>query len=266
MFDSKSPVAAFETSGYAAVVDHTHDFVEIVYVLDGKGKQIIGDKEIDLEKGDMFIISSNESHSIVPEFNADEFKWVNCIFNKDFIESELLINNSDSIAHFGNRIDVSFIINLLSSEYKRKSIYYESIMKGLVLQLIGMFRRNIDLKYVEQDAVNISQRELYIQDAVNFIQENYYKKFSLEDIAKKVRISAGYLERIFREEKATTPIYYLHSYRIEQACILLINTDKTIFEICEEVGYNDIKFFYEIFKKRTGVTPRKYAKSKKIID
>ena len=70
MFDSKSPVAAFETSGYAAVVDHTHDFVEIVYVLDGKGKQIIGDKEIDLEKGDMFIISSNESHSIVPEFNA----------------------------------------------------------------------------------------------------------------------------------------------------------------------------------------------------
>lgn len=57
---------------------------------------------------------------------------------------------------------------------------------------------------------------------------------------------------VFKSVTGTTVISYLQALRIEKACHMLKQTDKTVIEIAEAVGYSDIKYFYSIFKKITG--------------
>ena len=58
-----------------------------------------------------------------------------------------------------------------------------------------------------------------------------------------------------------SPMAYIHAFRIEKAGILLRNTESSIAEIAESVGFDDFSYFAKVFKQHTGVTPREYRKA-----
>lgn len=268
MFDPKSRIIAFESSGYEAVMEHRHDFIEIIYILQGEGIHQVNGCELPLHKGDLFVITKEDGHSIIPTAPAEEFRWVNCIIDREFVAAEQIETVSEKKTAFAGRADISSIIYMLLEEYSNKNLYYEEVMKGLAISLIGKYRRALDLSYASNTAENtevFKRSETYLTAAIGYLHANYNKKLSIDTVAEKIGISTGYLERLFREERSTTPVECLNIYRIEQACRLLIVSDKSIADISEEVGFNDIKFFYTMFKRQTGVTPRIYRHSKKSL-
>lgn len=104
----------------------------------------------------------------------------------------------------------------------------------------------------------------YVELAVKFISDNFYKKVSLADVAEYVGLSSGYLQKLFNRERQTSVIEYLLRYRVEQSCKLLIESDKTISEISDVIGFSDIKNFHYAFKRITGITPNEYRRAHKI--
>ena len=99
-----------------------------------------------------------------------------------------------------------------------------------------------------------------IDSALEYINLNYPNDISLEDVSREVNISPYYFSKIFKEATVENFIEYLTNLRIEKAKDLLDNTDKSMKEICLEVGYANPNYFSRIFKKSVGVTPTEYKK------
>jgi two-component system response regulator YesN len=97
-----------------------------------------------------------------------------------------------------------------------------------------------------------------ISKAKDFIEENYRKDISLDDVSRTVDISSYYFSKLFKEETGENFIEYLTNIRIENAKKLLQNRDLSIKNICVDTGYGDPNYFSRIFKKLVGVTPTEY--------
>ncbi|OHB55454.1 MAG: hypothetical protein A2Y07_07710 [Planctomycetes bacterium GWF2_50_10] len=110
----------------------------------------------------------------------------------------------------------------------------------------------IDLVYTSQDARKVTQ----IRPAINYIDANFDKQISLNDIAKASHLSVSRLAHVFKEQMNITIIDYLTSVRIERAKQLLLATNQSCTEICFQVGYNNQSYFTRTFKELVGMSPR----------
>ncbi|WMJ87212.1 response regulator transcription factor [Anaerocolumna sp. MB42-C2] len=97
-----------------------------------------------------------------------------------------------------------------------------------------------------------------IKKAQDYILQNFKKDISLDDISRELDISPYYFSKIFKDHTGTNFIEYLTNVRIEKAKILLQDNERSMKEICGEVGYSDPNYFSRIFKKYTGKTPTEY--------
>ena len=106
-----------------------------------------------------------------------------------------------------------------------------------------------------------SSSSQYVLAAIKYIQFNYSHDISVDDIAKAVGVSRSHLYRVFMSNVGQSPIDYLTSYRISEACSLLKNSSLSIAEIAVSVGFFDQFYFSRVFKKSKGVPPSKYLTS-----
>ena len=101
-----------------------------------------------------------------------------------------------------------------------------------------------------------------VEAAKKYIESNYNKNITLEDVSMRVNISAYYLSRIFKESTGENFIDYLTNLRIERAKELISTTQYSMKEICNMCGYSDPNYFSKSFKKNVGVTPTEYREGK----
>lgn len=102
-----------------------------------------------------------------------------------------------------------------------------------------------------------------VRRAMAFMHERYQESLTRRDIARYVSISEDYLTFCFRKELGTTPIKYLHRYRVHQAQRLLRDTERTVLDIGLEVGFYDGGYFSRIFRQIVGVSPETYRRNRK---
>lgn len=100
----------------------------------------------------------------------------------------------------------------------------------------------------------------YVDQAARFISRNFSRDITIEDIADFVGISASHLYRVFSQELGMPPTRFLTSYRIQEACTLLRNSNITISEVAVSAGFRDPLYFSRVFKKEKGISPTAYGK------
>lgn len=100
-----------------------------------------------------------------------------------------------------------------------------------------------------------------IKNAVLYINKNYNKNITLEDVASHIFITPSYLSMLFKKVLNINFLNYLHRIRIEHACELLKSSNLKTYEIARMVGYTDEKYFSQVFKKYMGTPPSSYKRS-----
>lgn len=129
-------------------------------------------------------------------------------------------------------------------------------------ELWKWFRNRIEFSC---SAINNSKTESsndVIKASKKYIEKNYNKNITLEDVSREVNISSYYLSRIFKESTGVNFIDYLTNLRVEEAKELLSKTALSMKEIAVKAGYSDPNYFSKIFKKVVGVTPTEYREGK----
>ena len=97
-----------------------------------------------------------------------------------------------------------------------------------------------------------------ISKAKKYIDENYNKDVSLQDVSRHVNISPYHFSKVFREKTGETFIVYLTKLRINRAKELLLDKDMSIKEVCLSCGYSEPNYFSRLFKKWVGLTPTEF--------
>jgi two-component system response regulator YesN len=113
------------------------------------------------------------------------------------------------------------------------------------------------LAIAEELSVKKNSNKLF-QAVLEHIQQNYQKDISRETVAREVFITPGYLSLLFKQEMKSSFLEYLHHIRIDRACELLRDRSMKLSDIAHSVGYNDEKYFFQVFKKYAGMTPNQY--------
>jgi len=105
------------------------------------------------------------------------------------------------------------------------------------------------------------EAQLLVRKAMVYIHEHYAESITRNDIAQNISISEDYLTFCFRQEFGKTPVSYLQHYRINQAKILLRDTERSITDIAHDVGFSDPGYFSRVFQHISGMTPNQFRKN-----
>ncbi len=177
---------------------------------------------------------------------------------------ETYIVTSEDAAHFFIHIQGVLYTFLKEMGLFSSLINLHSVPRGefeTLFEAREYFLNQID---VIEDMVRDSRNDIVqkrITKAKNIIERRYKdKNFSLSDMCDELYLSTSQFSVVFKEGTGMTFVEYLTSFRINQAKKLLKMTDKKSYEIAEETGYADPRYFSSIFKKYTGVTPMEYRK------
>jgi len=101
-------------------------------------------------------------------------------------------------------------------------------------------------------------KDEYIRRCIEYITNNYVRDIAIQDAARELGITQGYLSRIFKERTAYTFLEYLTCYRLRTALRLLRDGSLRINEIARETGFQDHGYFTQLFRRYMGVTPREF--------
>lgn len=260
---------------------HKHDFIEIAYVISGTGRHVVGENQYDTSKGDLFIINHDVPHGFFPLVDGEESPVVyNCVFMPKFLDAALLssIHFQDITSSFlfksmfpdnatplpdlnlrgADFKEIGILFDKMHTEYKGMKKGYCDIIRAYLIELIIKIFRHMESEMTKEI---LPKNVELVNKAIDYLKQHYNKDVKLEEIAIKSFISKNYFSKLFKDVTGTNFSDYMQKLRIDEACSLLKNTDMKIINIALQTGFNDIKFFYEVFKKVTGKTPGDYRKA-----
>ncbi len=255
------------------VEPHVHcDFSELVIVLSGHAVHHVGEESFYVKKGDVFVVNENTGHWY------DEVKELR-ICNIMFRMRDLLTRRYD-ITHtagfhalfiiepqqvqsenFESRLvlsDREFLslknnLDFMLKEYEGDNEGRETMLISSFLYVVTALSRLYEKKpYTEKGNIMV------LAETLSYIEKNFAEKITIEQMAEFSGYSKRHFNRLFKDTYKTTPLDYVLSLRIENACYLLKKKEKSISDIASDSGFDNTNYFCRIFKQRTGVTPSQY--------
>lgn len=145
-----------------------------------------------------------------------------------------------------------------AKEYLLKPVRATDILKCLE-KLADEYYQKDEEEDVQQEGNQINS---FVKSARDYVEEHYAEDVSLQEVAEKIGISAGYLSTMFAQNMDCKFVDYLNQVRIERACTYLEQNYLKTYEIAYRVGFRDEKYFSRVFKKVKGISPKEYRTGK----
>lgn len=244
---------------------HVHPEFELTLIRKGKGRRFIGDNISDYSGGDLVLIGGNLPHSW---FSQHENRGAVIQFDQTFLgEKFLSLPEMQSLKLFFSDAlrGVSFQGDTIA-KVERKIIALDTL-KSLdrILMLMEILNILSDSDYFilssQPFTVNIAKKaEKRIDKVCNYINKHYNQPVTLNEISDIASMSPQSFCRFFKATTGKSFIDYINELRIGKACMLLIESEKTISEICYDVGFNNVSNFNRRFQKAKSSTPSEYRR------
>ena len=120
------------------------------------------------------------------------------------------------------------------------------------------FNTQVDYFSYDDGATNTPESDAFLEQTLRRIQTDYADELSVSEIAEQLGISSNYLSKLFKEETGTGFAVYLTDYRIERSIALMKEHTLPLSQIAERCGFRQYTYFTNVFKKKTGKSPRAY--------
>lgn len=249
---------------------HTHlnSNYELVYVEKGYAKHTVDGAASSIRSGDFFIVDADCYHSYS---NVDGLLTLKmCSFNAKFLSPLhkcIRIDELVPIIFPNTNLTASKIANTVFHDDENETVkaYFDNIITEYNNRKFGFkeaVRSDILFILLFMIRTTITEPQPIVRDVptfiINYIGMHFTEKITLTDIAHTLNFSHSSLSRIFKRTFGCSFTLYLQQKRISYSCILLAETSKSIDEIAEAVGYNEVITFRKTFKKHIKMTPSKF--------
>lgn len=235
-----------------------HDSFLLLYTVSGQGSVQTGENTIPLSRGHAVIIDCHIPHEYHSVSDKWEFLWIH--FNGNGAASLFPIlyqNNTVRAVRMSNAEEFEKRMNSLINEARKNDI---SAYLHLSSDMHALFN-TMYLAMQEKDKADFAHSDTNdIRAAVTYIEKNYFRQITIDDMIQDLPISKYHFIRRFGRSMGITPYSYLTNYRINVSKTLLRTTDKTVSEIAESCGFLDTSNFITHFKKHTGQKPLQYRR------
>ncbi|MGC4235811.1 MAG: AraC family transcriptional regulator [Niabella sp.] len=132
--------------------------------------------------------------------------------------------------------------------------------QGILLQLLSQF-----LALIHYKKENSPPIPSIVLDTMRYIQINLSKEITINQLAKRANLQTDYFSRIFLKNAGERPLQYIQNKRIERAQYLIMTTSLPFSKIAEDTGFQNLNYFFRIFKKLTQMTPGEYSRKSHFV-
>ncbi len=233
------------------------------YILSGKGRLMAHDlsgkvSTYDVGPGQGFMLYPRQISTYIADLDEPwEYIWI------EF--DGLRTSNLLSAAGFTESSPVYSAHSVeLRDEMLSELVYITEHASSSPFHLIGHLFLFFD--YLVRSSAPAKQesknrlRDCYVHEAIDFIEHNYNKNITIEDVAEVCGLNRSYFGKIFKDALGKSPQEFLLSFRMAKAVELLRLTQMPVGDIGTAVGYENPMHFSRAFKSVYGVSPKKMRK------
>ena len=253
---------------------HWHTALEIDYIEEGEIEYRIPEGAFTVHKGEAVFINSNTLHTVTAKGRGSRLlahlfdKYLisgmfDSIYERKYVMPVL---ENPGIQVYIIRPDNAVRVRLIEKMFRLIDVYdlkqegYEFEIRSLLSEIWYFLYRDVtavtSLKRMgsQPDAARILKM-------MQYIQEHFHEKISMNMIAESANISVRECDRCFQNKIGMSPGNYLNDYRIRTAAALLLRTEDSITEIAEKCGFSSSSYFGKSFFKMIGCTPKQYRRA-----
>ncbi len=253
---------------------HTHDFFELVIVLNGTGMHITNQGSKEIKAGDVFCVKPGQAHgfSKVDNLVLTNIMLLNSfLYDSDYDLKEITgfstlfeplsraVAATQPIQSFNlnkfQLFEIQAIIESVKQEITNQNLGYKIQVHTLLIQLIMYLLRVFNNRNFSSSTENTSAVSL-----IAFMEKNYKTNISMPELTDMSNMSESSVLRTFKRITGYAPFVYQNRLRMFDASNQLTQTNKTVTEIAYDLGYNDSNYFCRCFRKFMNMSPTEYRK------
>ena len=251
---------------------HTHEYSELVVVLEGRSTHRTDLESYSIEAGDVFVINGTQRHGF-PDPQGLK------LCNLQFDPAQFLAGQRDlermmgyhalfdleprSRRSFQQRLrltapqlaQVQALLRSLEDEFRSTADGRETVLRSTFLLLVAQLSRFYgDARKADPSPV------ARMANVVAYTRAHFHEPIRIETLSKMAHLSSSQFQRAFKRTFNTTPHQLIRQLRIEQSCELLKDPRQKIAAVAQATGFGSAAFFSTQFKQFTGLTPREYRR------
>ncbi|MGT2957598.1 AraC family transcriptional regulator [Streptococcus bovimastitidis] len=260
-------------NGRPDILFHWHPELEVTYVYEGTARYHIDYDFFNSQSGDIILVRPNGMHSIHPigqnKHVTDTFQ-----FHLDMIGSSVvdqvslrylqpLQNSINKFVycikpHMPGYDEIKSCLFAIFSIAKNEDRHFEMLLKSKLHEFMYLLyyyryvvRKNTDDTYRKNEK---------IRQLIDYINNNYQQNLSIDFLANYIGYSKTHFMTVFKQHTGTSCTEFVIQVRLSKACELLINSNRPVLEIANEIGFNNLSNFNRQFKRYYLLTPSQYRK------
>lgn len=280
MTSKRRMISLYKRTRFVDYPDHTHNYLEMIYVCSGSVNQTIdGNTELLMQTDDLLFIRQGVKHrSTIPAYDD---LMIHFMILPEFLRYPLGMLTEDTVLRRfiegvvnGKKDGTGYLHFHLSEMQEAKNL-----LENMTLSLLRETRNVQQILQVTMGALFLelsnrtykitvgtpSDYEKNLVLKANTYIEEHYSTATLEEFSKMVNQPAYYISRIMKKYSPYTFTKYVQKRRMIQAAYLLESGDFTIEEIMNQVGYENSSHFHRLFKEEYEMTPKEYRRKYGII-
>ena len=250
---------------------HWHDFMEILYFLEGSAVVQINREYYDVKTGQIVLLNALDIHSVsgTAEYLVLQFEpQLTADFYIDFIKAfpksdpdKVLIqsnNNNRHIAMIANHLQE------IADIYVEKLPGFEISIRGSIYKIISAIlaysqEKNFGLSEYQGQKQTLERLDVLLK----YVDAHYHENITIHDAARRLSFSPNYFCRFFKRVMGKTFLEYLNMFRCSKAEGLISTTDRSITDIALSSGFSSVSYFNRIYKRYKGFCP---SANRKLLD
>ncbi len=276
VFSDAPDIVLHEAEHDGRLGSHTHEFYEVVYVVDGFTLHSSAGRVNMLVTGDLFFVRPGEEHSYI---NAYRTKLYNLLFTADELRAELPelsklpglnvmfcggdIENIDArLLHveMNERHGTESLLERIRNERATRRTGWQSMIRSYLTSFLIRYSRMYETQW-DKRTQSSNDYYGYIYKILSYVNDNYAHPVTTSELAEITGLSPDYMARKFKQALNMSPAEYVRRFRIARAMELLYTTDMPVAEVAEQTGFSDISLFSRVFKQAVGLPPAAYRKN-----
>ena len=241
-------------------VPHTHNHMELFFIVGGKGQFLIEDQLHPVDVNNLVIINPNVVHTEV-SLNAQPLEYIVLGVAGIQLATSDTSNGQFSILDHFESAEISGCLRNILREMEQKNTGYEDVCQAYMEILIIRLMRSIALAVPsESQVISVNRQCAAVR---RYIDLHFKEALTLEQLAAEGHMNKFYLSHAFKREFGISPVNYMISRRIEESKYLLAETDLSMSQIAQLLGFSSPSYFSQVFHRTMTISPKEYRQSQK---
>lgn len=253
---------------------HDHTFLELTYIAQGTVEHTLDGQTSTLYAGDYFIVDYGSRHAY-RALNNEGFDNIDCLFLPELLDPILkgtkslrtilehyllhfnmqaLVQNPAHMVFHDDTGRIRELIHFMQIEAESREAGYAEMIRCYLVEILLLTMRRLE------DAPAAATGQSISAFLTAYVAEHYMEQLTLQMLADRLNYSLPYVSKRFKEDMGISFVHYLQNYRVMQGCRLLASSRRTLSEITEMVGYQDVKFFSQLIRRMTGLSPSDFRR------